>query len=382
MLDNQMQNSGFSYGNFTWWFGVVEKRDDPEKLGRVRVRVLGYHSPEVSDIAADKLLWAYPIQPIVSSAMNGIGLSPTGIVEGTWVMGFFRDGVTAQDAVIMGTVGGKPEGKEQHDDGDGFKDEDDTYPRDEFLNESDVNRLARHEDLENTTLEKQKQGEDQGVPTALKGQSRTGKQVEKWDEKSTTYNAKYPFNHVKETERGHQEEWDDTKDSERYRRWHRCGTMVEQHADGDSVRRIKRNNYDVILGENYLHVIGDCTITIGAGDDLATIPDDKMDWEDNTEEGEDGPFTQAADKWDESRKVDASPLNVLVKGDVNLECEGDMYQKVHGKMELYVGLDLQIKSGGTIYMDGSPDIHMNKPGPALEVESIEVPDWSANKKRT
>ena len=32
------------YGEFTWWQGVVEDRNDPLKLGRCRVRVLGYHT--------------------------------------------------------------------------------------------------------------------------------------------------------------------------------------------------------------------------------------------------------------------------------------------------------------------------------------------------
>ena len=29
---------------FVWFVGVVEDRDDPERLGRVRVRCLGYHT--------------------------------------------------------------------------------------------------------------------------------------------------------------------------------------------------------------------------------------------------------------------------------------------------------------------------------------------------
>jgi len=28
---------------FFWWFGVVEDRDDPQKLGRVKVRVHNFH---------------------------------------------------------------------------------------------------------------------------------------------------------------------------------------------------------------------------------------------------------------------------------------------------------------------------------------------------
>ena len=32
---------------FIWFTGVVEDRDDPDKLGRVRVRCVGYHTNDV-----------------------------------------------------------------------------------------------------------------------------------------------------------------------------------------------------------------------------------------------------------------------------------------------------------------------------------------------
>ena len=82
------------YGEFIWWTGVVEDRIDPLKLGRCRVRILGYHSDkkDVDHIPTNTLPWATPSQPITSAAMNGIGSTPTGPVEGTWVFGFFRDG--------------------------------------------------------------------------------------------------------------------------------------------------------------------------------------------------------------------------------------------------------------------------------------------------
>ena len=34
---------------FIWWQGVVEDREDPLMLGRVRVRVLGYHTDNKDD---------------------------------------------------------------------------------------------------------------------------------------------------------------------------------------------------------------------------------------------------------------------------------------------------------------------------------------------
>ena len=93
---------------FVWFQGVVEDRQDPLQLGRVRVRCLGFHTEDKLMMPTNTLPWAYPMQSITSAAMNGIGISPTGVVEGTWVFGFFRDGKAAQEPVIIGTIGGFP----------------------------------------------------------------------------------------------------------------------------------------------------------------------------------------------------------------------------------------------------------------------------------
>ena len=73
--------------------------------------------------------------------MNGIGTTPLGPVEGTWVFGFFRDGKNAQEPVMLGTFGGHPE--EGPNPSRGFNDPGGRYPLALFLNEQDTNRLAR-----------------------------------------------------------------------------------------------------------------------------------------------------------------------------------------------------------------------------------------------
>ena len=77
---------------FVWWQGVVEDRYDPLYLGRCRIRILGWHTEDKTDMPTESLPWAYPVQPIISAAKTGVGISPTGPVEGTWVVGFYRDG--------------------------------------------------------------------------------------------------------------------------------------------------------------------------------------------------------------------------------------------------------------------------------------------------
>ncbi len=88
--------------------GVVENRYDPLKLGRCQVRVVGLHTHDKLALPTEDLPWAYPMQPITSAAMSGIGHSPVGPVEGTWVVVMFRDN-DEQYPVILGTLGGIPQ---------------------------------------------------------------------------------------------------------------------------------------------------------------------------------------------------------------------------------------------------------------------------------
>ena len=98
----------FGSNELVWWTGVVEDRDDPEKLGRCRVRVFGYHTSDTAALPTSDLPWALPMQSITSAATSGVGSAPVGIVPGTWVVGWFMDGEEAQRPLIIGTLAGKP----------------------------------------------------------------------------------------------------------------------------------------------------------------------------------------------------------------------------------------------------------------------------------
>ena len=94
---------------FKWFVGVVEDRHDPQKLGRLRVRCLGIHTSDKTKIATADLPWASVSLPTTASGISGLGQSPSFIVEGSWVWGYFRDGSDLlQELVIVGTLPGKP----------------------------------------------------------------------------------------------------------------------------------------------------------------------------------------------------------------------------------------------------------------------------------
>lgn len=94
------------YPNFNWWIGIVEDRHDPKKMGRCRVRIVGIHTEDKTQLPTEDLPWALPIQPITSAAISGIGSAPVGPVEGTIVVGFFMDGDDMQQPAFFGTIGG------------------------------------------------------------------------------------------------------------------------------------------------------------------------------------------------------------------------------------------------------------------------------------
>jgi predicted chitinase len=90
-----------------FYFGIVENRSDPLKLGRCQVRIVGLHTHDKTQLPTSELPWATPVQPVTSAAMNGIGHSPIGPVEGTTVIIMFAD-EAMQQPIMFGTVGGIP----------------------------------------------------------------------------------------------------------------------------------------------------------------------------------------------------------------------------------------------------------------------------------
>ena len=53
-----------SDNGFVWFLGVVEDRNDPIQLGRVRVRCFGFHTDDKDKIPTNMLPWAVPMQGI------------------------------------------------------------------------------------------------------------------------------------------------------------------------------------------------------------------------------------------------------------------------------------------------------------------------------
>jgi hypothetical protein len=259
---------------FTWWFGVVENRIDPLNLGRCQVRIFGWHTDDNTLIPSNDLPWAVPMLPVNSTQL-------TTFKEGDMVVGFFTDGPSAQSPVIMGVIPGIPskntnptqgftdrrqgvnlktaprkvKSRVYRRDGTGIviqNEEPARYP--DNINEPTTSRLSRHENLFKTYLGDRAANLDTGIPLA--GDRGF------WNEPAPAYNAKFPYNKAYETESGHSFEVDDTPGHERINTTHRSGTFHEIYPSGTKVEKITKSNYQIIMADDNIHIMGKCNITV------------------------------------------------------------------------------------------------------------------------
>lgn len=93
------------YGDETRWFiGVVEDILDPLKQGRIKVRIVGVHTPDKSKIPTADLPWAMVASPITHSGTSGLWGTPVGIKPSAQVFGVFLDGGHSQSPLVLGVI--------------------------------------------------------------------------------------------------------------------------------------------------------------------------------------------------------------------------------------------------------------------------------------
>ena len=326
---------------FSWFVGVVEDRQDPQKLGRVRVRCLGHHTEDNVKLPTADLPWAHPMNPITSATVSGVGQTPLGVVEGTWVVGFFQDGDDAQQPIIMGTLPGVPASLPRKGGDKGFQDTlNGNYPK---YTETDVNRLAVNDtNNPHPTLTLRKADRDLVVGTAqidgvTKGVAQTKSDLDtaisgQWSEPVTDYNSTYPHNHVYETEGGHLREYDDTVGAKRIHERHASGTGYEIDNEGTKITRVKKDNYCIVAGDEYVHIQGDSKETYDKGLRVKVNASAETGNNYNIEVG--------------------AKSNVTIEvqdGDINLISQlGDVNLKAGKNMNIDVAQALNIKVGGAI----------------------------------
>ena len=360
MLDNNF----LGRNGFIWFNGVVEDRQDPQKLGRLRVRCVGIHTDNKDDLPTSDLPWSQLIHPITSSGISGLGSSPGFIVEGTWVFGYFRDGVNMQEPMIMGTLPGKP--SELADTSKGFYDPNGVYPK--YKDEVDTNRLAVNDsNAPHLGLELRKLTRKTGVPTAdfdlvpieeHISTEITASDSDTWSQPAIPYAAVYPYNHVFESESGHIMEIDDTKDNERLFTSHRTGTSQEISPDGTQVNIIKGDHYNIVSGKRQAVIEGNADLTIGGRHKIYINKDGQENNHYDIQIGPNASVNIQIDKGDMNVVLKDGKLNTNVAGDYNMKIGGNMNLDVRGnKNETVSGSKTSNTTGAVIHRGSRIDLN-------------------------
>ena len=318
-----------------YFYGIVEDRQDPLKVGRVRVRIHGIHTDDKLLIATADLPWCQVILPTTSAGLSGLGTGH-GLVEGSTVFGYFRD-QAKQDPIVLGVAAGIPQAGYKEDITDalitrsiekGFNDPraltvDDYADTPEMPNPVQDSRRgwglttamdtapkspktidlkfdATGSTIEELELTKEMlpyyplYTDESDYSSLARGSVLDHKIKEQTDAEGNPVEHPdtqkilkdfvdvdsgpvYPYNKVTQSESGHVFEVDDTPKKERINVHHRSGTFHEIHADGSEVTRIVNNNYTAILKDDKVYIAGNADLQVGHGNVNITIDTGNVD---------------------------------------------------------------------------------------------------------
>lgn len=355
-----MNENFLGFNNFIWWVGVVEDREDPQTLGRVRARILGTHISDKNILPTADLPWAQVIHPVTSSGISGLGNS-TFLVTGSWVFGFFRDGEARQEPVVLGTMPGLS--TEYADTTKGFYDPNGTYPKEL---EPDTNRLAVNNPLitEHISLATRKEQRITGIPTAdfnaatgAGGSTLTADDGGTFDEPLTTYATVYPYNKVFESESGHIKEYDDTPDATRIHERHRSGTGYEIDHTGNQTTIIKGLHAELDNGHNH-YINGNSNITVEGHHKLFINKSGEADNHYTIQIGAGANVNIQCDDGDINLVTTKGNVNINSGGDYNLKVQGDYNVEVQGSMsETVDGTKTSNTTGAVVHRGSTIDLN-------------------------
>ena len=121
MESSSLFNPGFLGGSFYWFIGKVaddstwRENQNPNKFEEVsempawgyryKVRIIGHHDQDESDVTAEQLPWAQVMYPVTAGTGHGGSYQTPAIKQGSFVFGFFLDGKDQQTPIIMGCLG-------------------------------------------------------------------------------------------------------------------------------------------------------------------------------------------------------------------------------------------------------------------------------------
>lgn len=338
--------------SFCWFFGIVEGRQDPLKLGRVRVRAFGWHDDSLAAIPTEHLPWAQCI---------GGRDTETQYRDGDMIFGLFSDGRSAQKPFVVGLVNGNftvpndtskgfndlramselqnaprfVQSAQYNTDGSGIKITEQSaaphHPNSLEINTPTITGVAFNKPA-GTVIAQRQQNLDTNVNTA-NGQS--------WSEPKPAYMPVYPYDRVYASESGHVVEIDDTPGHERIAVQHRSGSFTEWMPTGSVVEKVTKTKYTILMADDNIHVMGKVRITVSGDAYIQVVGDCNLEVDNDINAGVagDANFSIGGDF-----NVSASGINLQASGDVGIKGQSVITQGDN---------EVGIQSGSTLNLKGS-----------------------------
>jgi hypothetical protein len=241
------------------FFAKVVDNKDPTENGRYKIRVFGAHDDE-TNVSEEHLFWAKTMMPATSASLGGIGVSPTGLLANTVVMGMWLDNKRTIPMILGSAHGNKANTEATSATG---------QTSDDPSTDNDVNPLVRTSATEggtDTTFDTLiNPAVSSHTATYLPSQTHGGK-------------VQYPFGEITKTVGGLEIFVNNTPGSETLRVTHKSGSYYEFTADGKYIQRSKLTSHiaadsDTTFsgkGNSNSKLVGNSLRTVG-GSDTKTV---------------------------------------------------------------------------------------------------------------
>lgn len=278
----------------------------------------------------------------------------------------------------------------------GFISPDANFPRKEYSDLVDVNKLATG-DVFDTIV--QRKNDSRMIGAKLPG-------LDSWDQPISPFKAKYPYNKVTETESGHIIEVDDTPGAERLHIYHKSGTFIEIDANGSIVKRSVGSSYEIIdkngkiaiEGRADVSINGACNIFIGQDANIEVNGDTNITCHNDTTIEAGGKLNLTAT---EEINIASNRINIeaydgmhiksltdlylhseettYIKSDVDVKIESDDDIHIKANDSLYIDSDdnLYIKSNSDVRVESDSEIHIGSIE-SINIESINIHNRALN----
>jgi len=232
---------------------------------------------------------------------------------------------------------------------DAYADPNGVYPTCPYTQRQDTNKLATNNDDLKTTPKPEKDS------TRIEGIATANNADGSWNEPPSAFAAKYPYNHVKETESGHVVEFDDTPNAERIHIYHRTGTYVEIDREGSVSYKVKGENYNIYGRNNRVYTQGNYDVTVDGAKTLLVknTLDVEVVGKTTINLKDDADINVSKDL-----RIKAQNIYMEAQQDINITAGNYENHKVGGDLNFRVTGDEQHRASGSIDMDAQ-DINLN-----------------------